>query len=237
MTYDNIWRALDESGINKSILSEASKAIESGAWKIFAILLLMNKPELITKILANDQVFYSNPDAKLPFSKAHLQTIFPRPIDAEEFFHYQWTVSALVFRNHGFLQQIGRKVILPILREESLKTGGFHACIALRFTTISTCSVQFLIREEVVESYQKISCSTANSKSQKFVRKMMVRRDGGQEHKNETNEQGNEHRNLTILRGLKYPNIVQLLYSFEYRQNISLIFPLAEYGSLDVLLE
>lgn len=77
-------KAIQECGIAPYHVQETSDAVIRGAHRIFAILVLLGKAELISKFIEHDQFQHSQLDHKLPYRREHLETLLPKS-DAEGF--------------------------------------------------------------------------------------------------------------------------------------------------------
>lgn len=96
-------KALVEHGILEHHLDEITTVICSGAWNVFAILVLIKVPHKIVTFINNYSFQCGSIDAKLPFGFETLQDILEDSIIAEEFQERQWGFAAPFFASSIFV--------------------------------------------------------------------------------------------------------------------------------------
>ena len=102
-----------------------SHAIEGGARKVFAILILIRQERKIsaffeTYLQSDDQKL----DSRLPFSEPELSKVFTRDV-ACEFEEQQWDFTAPVFNHRLVHRNIPSQFPLPFIESKKLGEGGF----------------------------------------------------------------------------------------------------------------
>ena len=102
-----------------------TQAVETGAKKVFTILILIREEKKITAfwehhLQSDGQIL----DSRLPFSKSELATIFP-PDVADEFEEQQWDLLAPVFSHRLLHRNIQLESRLPFIESRKIGGGGF----------------------------------------------------------------------------------------------------------------
>ena len=116
--------AIKTSGIDVQKRLETESIIQSGAKRIFAILVLMRKESLIRHFIEHDQFQTGELDAKLPFYQIQLQDIVDEK-SARLFCQKQWAFIAPHFRNDLSYRALEDDVILPFISSRFVGSGGF----------------------------------------------------------------------------------------------------------------
>ena len=111
-------------GVDVQKRVETISVIQSGAKKIFAILILMRKEILIRHFIEHDQFQTEKLDAKLPMSVSWLQTLIGEK-SAKLFCQKQWMFVAPYFRNDLSHRNLENDVILPFTASRYVGSGGF----------------------------------------------------------------------------------------------------------------
>ncbi|KAK2836993.1 hypothetical protein FQN49_006513, partial [Arthroderma sp. PD_2] len=124
MTADTIQEVVRECGIPAYRVQGTAEAITRGAHKIFAILVLIGRAELIAKFIEHDQLQQSQLDQKLPFDRRSLEAFLPASV-AEEFEEKQWEFAAPVFHKQVLPRILEDNIILPFGRDREIGQGGF----------------------------------------------------------------------------------------------------------------
>ncbi len=102
-----------------------TQAIETGARKVFTILILIREEKKITAFLEHHlQSDGQTPDSRLPFSQSELETIFT-PAVASEFGEQQWDLIAPVFTHRVLHRNIQTESKLPFIESRKIGGGGF----------------------------------------------------------------------------------------------------------------
>lgn len=102
---------------------EFEEAVKSGGKKVFAILTLIGKPELIAPFIRNDQLQNHHLDQRLPYSYAELLNIIPQ--SATKFCEMQWELLPPLFSKHKTHRVFHDDTILPFVNQEWFASGGF----------------------------------------------------------------------------------------------------------------
>ncbi|KAF1992840.1 kinase-like protein [Amniculicola lignicola CBS 123094] len=121
---------------------------------------------------------------------------------ADDFFEKQWELSAPIFQYGTINQTYLVMTVIPIVCEKQIGTGGFSTVYEI----------------ELDPEHQFLGGS---------FQKRLVRKEVHSLHLHKI-----ELENLAILAHLKHPNILELLASYTHNDRYSLIFPLAEGGTL-----
>ena len=102
-----------------------SQAIQDGARKVFAILILIRQERKIStffeKYLQSDD---QKLDSRLPFSGSELNQVFTQAV-ACEFEEQQWDFTAPVFNHRLLHRNIPTEFPLPFIESKKLGRGGF----------------------------------------------------------------------------------------------------------------
>ena len=106
-------------------ISDAVQIITNGAQKAFAILVYMQRPELIYEFIKHDNYQSSQLDHKLPLDMERLKMILLEGKRAEEFFEEQWRFAIPVFSDSVLPRILPGKTILPFLEQQTLGSGSF----------------------------------------------------------------------------------------------------------------
>ncbi|KAL9618579.1 MAG: hypothetical protein Q9160_006690 [Pyrenula sp. 1 TL-2023] len=194
-----------------------TSAVETGARKVFATLVLIREEKNIATFL--EHYLHSDEetlDARLPFSKAELGQTLATAI-ADEFEEQQWDFLAPVFNHRLLHRNIPTEYRLPFIKSRKLGGGGFGNVFEI---VIPAGHHNFKILD--------------GAQHARIVRKEL-RQDT--ESDNLWLEAGsNEHRIMSYLYHLEHPNILPLLTSYTYNGVPNFLIPLAEDGDLDHFL-
>lgn len=117
--------ALQGSKIERYLIDQTTAAVINGAIKIFAILTLIHRVELILKFIQGDGFSGSRLDHKLPFELDKLRAILSDSTASIEFYEHQWEFTAPVFNGSLLPRVLQKEVIMPYLKEDHIGQGGF----------------------------------------------------------------------------------------------------------------
>ena len=95
-----------------------------GGSRIFAILILIQRPHLFLEFIKDDQLQRRDPDHKLPYKKEELKHLLPSPT-SEEFWDKQWEFTAPFFLESVVARVLPNEFVLPFLKENDLGEGSF----------------------------------------------------------------------------------------------------------------
>lgn len=141
LTEDAVRRALRDREINKDCrlesfhIDQAVDVVVHGAHRVFAILVHIRHTKSILQFIGGDNYQSSGLDHRLPFEKGHLQAIFPAPTTADEFYERQWHFTAPIFCDSIITRILPPEIILPIIEEEPLGTGGFGDIYSIKIAS------------------------------------------------------------------------------------------------------
>ena len=102
--------------------SAARYSADIGGRRIFAILVLIQQPQLYLEFIRNDKLQRGDPDHKLPYGKEQLKRLLPFPT-SEEFWDKQWEFTAPFFSESVIARVLPDEFILPYLKKEYLGEG------------------------------------------------------------------------------------------------------------------
>lgn len=106
-------------------IQEVTQAIETGARKVFTILILIREEKKITAFLEHHlQSDGQALDSRLPFSKLELEMVFT-PDAADEFEEQQWDLLAPIFSHRLLHRNIQLEARLPFIESRKIGGGGF----------------------------------------------------------------------------------------------------------------
>ncbi|KAK7733881.1 hypothetical protein SLS63_004667, partial [Diaporthe eres] len=198
----------------------AQKILQQGA-KIFGVLILVEIGDTVVNFIEAEEL----EDARLPFTMEVLvKTVGLTDAAAQDFEKSQWDFLSPTFVRGTLNRRLRPKVILPFLKDESKDKDGNFGHI-FEVTLVAEHQDTAPSVELSTESIKFPEVTLPNLF--KFLRKEL---DYQYDHEAEL-------QNLAILHKLKHPNIVELLGSFTYRGKHNILFPLAEAGDLQSLLE
>lgn len=102
-----------------------TQAVETGARKVFAILILIRAEKRITAFLEHHlQSDGQTLDSRLPFSESELENVFA-PDVAGEFEEQQWDLIAPVFSQRLLHRNLQNHSRLPFIESRKIGGGGF----------------------------------------------------------------------------------------------------------------
>jgi len=233
-----IVKAVEECNVDFYKRDEILQAIMKGGRRLFAILILIRRGELISDFLENDQLHdaHTQLDSKLHFEKDMLERILVNaqgPNDVAEFYETQWEVLSPIFRNGAAHRTLHDKTILPYVETEELSTqGGFGVAwkAALHPTQ------QNLTKHAGSAKVSLVLLNVLDTDMRSDEAKVMVmRKEIRRSISKKTHASREEDRILSSLRCLKHPNIVKLLASYSLKGLHNLLFPLAYCDLHDLL--
>lgn len=210
-----------------AIKSAAQYLLNTGGRRIFAILALVQRPQLILHFIKDDQLQQGDPDHKLPFKKELLEDLIPSPT-SEDFWDKQWEFTAPFFSESVFARVLPDEFILPFLNEEDFGEGALGRVYKVQ------------IEQSYLPpgpSWQGEVCILAPDESSlqltvgKIVRKELKARGDTRA------DFEKELYNLSMLKMLKHPNIVEMLAAYTFKDKHNLLFRKADGMTLGELLE
>ena len=123
---DSIRKVLFESQMEVYHVDEAVEIIDKGAWRTFAILICINQPLCIVSFIEDAGIQSGLIDNHLPFELTKLEKLLDRTT-ACDFYEKQWEFTAPSFSRSVLMRKLPPQFILPFLKDEILKEGGFGA--------------------------------------------------------------------------------------------------------------
>jgi hypothetical protein len=118
-------QSLLECVVEQHQVDEATQVIIEGAWNVYAILIIIKKPQYILGFIKDDHLQRSTINDKLPLDEEKLSKVFKDPITAREFYDKQWGFTAPLFSKSVFIRSLPEKFVLPFLADEELGEGSF----------------------------------------------------------------------------------------------------------------
>ena len=125
MTENAVQSALWNIEIRRQSIQETVHAIVPGGRKIFAILVLDDNAQYITKFLEDDQLQQIDLDHRLPYSIDRLRQFLPQDDTSDLFYERQWEFTAPIFSGKVFLRCLDSRTVLPFIHNEKIGSGGF----------------------------------------------------------------------------------------------------------------
>lgn len=122
---DLVRQSLLECVVEQHQVDEATQLIIEGAWNVYAILIMIKKPQHILAFIKDDHLQRSTIDDKLPMDLEKLKKLLKDPITAEEFYDRQWGFTAPLFSRSIFIRSLPEKFVLPFLADVELGEGSF----------------------------------------------------------------------------------------------------------------
>ena len=132
MRPDMIKATLKESNITPFYAESALKAVITGGRKLFAVLVLMRRPELITNFIKGDNFQPVQLDHQLPLDTQTLKTLLKDNTAVTEFDQRQWELTAPVFTASIPERHLPKKIILPFLHDEKIGGGSYSSVYEIR---------------------------------------------------------------------------------------------------------
>jgi len=151
---ENVKHAINDSGLEPYKQDEAINRILNGGKRVFATLIQCGNASAIARFLEKDHLQHQALDAKLPYSRSDLASIFDNSTDAELFYRTQWTVSAPSFRGDMSHRDFEREVILPFVRSVEFASGAFG--------TVYETALDPLHQADVANANLPMVCPTQN---------------------------------------------------------------------------
>ena len=122
-TKDMVRTIIRSCNLDECDRPEILDVIFTGAQKILGILILIDKPHLITKFIEKDNYRASQLDSWLPLSKSTLEPIIHK--STQDFWEKQWEFLAPTFSNQQVHRSLDKEIILPFISKEYIDEGGF----------------------------------------------------------------------------------------------------------------
>ncbi|KAH5159568.1 hypothetical protein HBH69_056940 [Parastagonospora nodorum] len=124
LTKDAVYTVLAASSIQKYRLEDIVRDVVRSGKKTLAILILLDRPELIVCLIEDDQLQHKiHVDSKLPYTLEKLTSLFNHDAFANKFYDKQWEFTAPVFSGSIVPRVLHDDVILPFIAEEPLESG------------------------------------------------------------------------------------------------------------------
>jgi hypothetical protein len=120
-----IRQSLLDCAVEQHQVDEATQVIIEGAWNVYAILIMIRKPQYILAFIKDDHLQRSTIDNKLPLSLERLNKVLKDPITVDEFYDKQWGFTAPLFSKSVFIRSLPDKFVLPFLTDVELGEGSF----------------------------------------------------------------------------------------------------------------
>ena len=207
-------------------VTETAQAVEDGARKIFAILILIREVKKISAFLENHlQSDGQTLDSRLPFSKSELVKVFT-PDVAGEFEELQWELIAPVFSHRLLHRNIQIESRLPFIESRKIGAGGFGDVYEVvipaghhgfkGMDSAKVCAVTLIHGIIMILTFEQDA---------RLVRKELRKGLGDGDLWLETGS--NEHKIMSYLHHLEHPNILPLLTSYTYAGVPNFLLPLA----------
>lgn len=118
-------KALCSSGLDRHLIKDVVEVIQNGAWNVFAILILLRKPEMILRFIHNDRLQLSHIDDRLPFDLKDLESLLQNTLITQKFYDAQWEFTAPFFSGSVFTRSLPKEFVLPFLKDEPEGEGSF----------------------------------------------------------------------------------------------------------------
>lgn len=123
VTADFVQQALNTSGVKVYERDEIQEAILNGGKRVFAILSVIEKEELIARFSGNDNFLKGSLDSKLPVDEDALRRIIPD--DYRAFYDTQFEFCAPIFGANLHHRLLHDNCILPFTKVEEKGKGFF----------------------------------------------------------------------------------------------------------------
>lgn len=127
VTPDVVRKVLKECKVAHHHTQEIVDAVVPGARKIFAILVVNNEVNCITRFIEQDQLQQAVLDQQLPFTRAELEVLLHgvHTIKIDDFYEKQWEFTAPVFSEKLIPRRLDSRTIMPFIEEDRIAKGGF----------------------------------------------------------------------------------------------------------------
>lgn len=125
LTQDVIEDTIKTSEVKPYDRGSLVKAVVSGGRKVFAVLILIDRPQLISAFVRHDHFQISSLDHKLPFAESDLEVILPGL--SSRFLELQWEFLAPYFSKEKIHRIFHTDTILPFERRSYVGEGNFGA--------------------------------------------------------------------------------------------------------------
>ncbi|MCJ1459965.1 hypothetical protein MMC28_010344 [Mycoblastus sanguinarius] len=197
---------------------EIVRAVIPGGRKVFAILVLMNKLDLIAKFAESDTLQGANVDSKLPYERSALHSIFSGP-GTDRFYHTQWMFAVPHFRRGMGHLHLSDETIMPII---DIQIQGYRGLSDVSLLTFHPNHSDFAVSSSKEGQPQQMATLETPDpglapRNPRAIRKLY------QKSKKDLNF-SRESSVLSVLNRLEQPSIIQLLgsYSFQNTENLLL---------------
>jgi hypothetical protein len=145
-------QSLLDCAVESHQVDEATQIIIEGAWNVYAILVMIRKPQYILAFINDDNLQRASIDDKLPLDLEKLKKVLEDPVTAEEFYDRQWGFTAPLFSKSVFIRSLPEKFVLPFLAEAELGEGSFGKVYKIQ--------VEHSFQRFGCEPYYEVSLST-----------------------------------------------------------------------------
>ena len=210
MTRDKLLAACEDY-LNPAHRDDIVDRIYAGARKVFAILVLLDQPELIINFIVHDQL-QSRLDQSLPFEISLLAKLLPSRHSVTDFDERQWEFCPLYLSESGIRRSLRKRTILPFIHNEKIAEGGFGTAYDVEIDAYS-------------HGLDRVGSRSPGPL--RVIRKQM------QSH---VDDHETELQNLLLLKLLRHPCIVRLLSAYSLKHEHNLLFEKACDGDLGDLI-
>ncbi|KAJ6258749.1 Serine/threonine-protein kinase [Drechslerella dactyloides] len=230
LTDDVVSTALENTSIESFRREGIKKVILAGGKQTFAILISIERPELIYDCIEHHDTGKDRLDSKLPLSFTDIDSIFGAKAKNAEGEPEEWAKKLEEgqyeyippsFQRGATHRVLRDRVRLPFKSKERLGGGGFGIVykVTLSDGQHDAQLDRVLVLKELGNLRKSRSSRTAEAK--KALEAMFKE----------------EQRCLEILRVIKHPNILELLFSYTHKGKNCFLFPLARGGDLQDFLD
>ncbi|KAK6338057.1 hypothetical protein TWF696_001529 [Orbilia brochopaga] len=231
LTDDVIETALQDTSIESFRREGIKKVILAGGKQTFATLISVGRPELIYNCIEHYDTGKDRLDSKLPLSVTDIDNIFGAKARepggkleewAKQLEEDQYEYIPLSFQRGATHRVLRDRVRLPFKSKQRLGGGGFGIVykVTLSDNDHDAQLDKVLVLKEL--GNMRKSKSSARTAEAKKAMDAMFRE---------------EQRCLEILRIIKHPNILELLFSYTHKEKNCFLFPLAKGGDLQDFLD
>lgn len=127
VTDENVEKCIRQADMEEIWRHGCSLAVLSGGRRVFALLIMLNRIELIRKFVETDQLpRLAHLDSRLPFERKSLERILGDDIDAiHDISKNQWEVMAPYFQEEQVHRVFQVDVVMPFVHSTWKGGGGF----------------------------------------------------------------------------------------------------------------
>ena len=213
-----------EIGVPRHSREKCVKTIIAVGFVTLSILVCIREEKLIMKFLESD--VFNRLDDRLPMDMNDLDKIAPAPGQLKKFEEYQWQFTPVILERHEH-KIYQDKFILPF--KEDVRRSDCDGSFGHIYSVTIEAPMQRLLTPPSMEVYSTSlspsTCSSLTSEqsstSIKVIRKQLI-------FSGDKKSFDKEREVLRLLQQIKHPNIADLLCSYTYKQEHSLIFELED---------